>query len=196
MNELPSLILASASPRRQQLLEQMGLRFETCASHEDEVHTEYLTVSEICQINAYRKARQISKKFPDSTVIGADTLVAIGTRTFAKPRNEKDAEEMLAQLQGRTHQVVTGVCLINLRTHRQKTFSEMTHVRFRPLTRQQIREYIGKVNTLDKAGAYAIQEHGDELVASIKGSRNNVVGLPTERLLRELEQFQGDAIFA
>ena len=97
---------------------------------------------------------------------------------------------MLARLQGRTHQVLTGVCLICWRARRQKVFCEQTEVTFRALTREQIRSYHGKVNPLDKAGAYGIQESGGELVESISGSFSNVVGLPLERLGAELEAFE------
>ena len=94
---------------------------------------------------------------------------------------------MLSHLQGRTHEVVTGVCLIHLRNHRQKAFAESTTVTFRNLHSEQIKRYLSKVNPLDKAGAYAIQEEGDALVKQINGSFSNVVGLPVERLKAELE---------
>jgi len=96
---------------------------------------------------------------------------------------------MLKQLQGGTHQVVTGVCLLHLRVHQQKMFAESTKVTFRALDVQQIQEYIGQINPLDKAGAYAIQEHGDKIVENISGSFTNVVGLPVERLMAELNSW-------
>ena|SRR5437773_1464082 len=182
-----SLILASVSPRRSELLRQLGVEFQAIPPRAEEIHPEHLTPHEICQINAYRKARAAAKKHPDALVVGADTIVCLGTKIFGKPRNLKEAHEILSRLQGRTHEVVTGVCLMHLREHRQKLFVESTTVTFRNLHSDQIKRYLSKVNPLDKAGAYAIQEEGDELVKQINGSLTNVIGLPIERLKAELE---------
>lgn len=187
---LPALILASASPRRLELLRQTGLEFQVIPSDAAEIHNEQLTAAELSQINAYRKARTISKKFPDALVIGMDTLVALDTKLFGKPKDLADARRMLEELQSQTHEVVTGVCLIHLRSHRQKIFAERTQVTFRSLTAEEISHYHSKINPLDKAGAYAIQEHGDDLVRHISGSFSNVVGLPLERLGEELAFFE------
>lgn len=184
---LPPLILASASPRRSELLRQLALDFTVVPSDATEVHDDQLTAREISQLNAYRKARAVAKKFPDALVLGADTLVYLGTTLFGKPVDLEDAYRMLKQLSGRTHEVVTAVCLLNLRSHRQRLFFESTAVTFRPLDRAQISRYLGQVNPLDKAGAYAIQEAGDLIVEKIFGSYTNVVGLPVERLREELE---------
>jgi septum formation protein len=151
-----------------------------------EIHNEELTAREVSQINAYRKARAVAKKFPDAIVLGADTLVYLDTNLFGKPASLEVAYQMLEQLQGRTHEVVTAICLINLRNHRQSIFTETTEVTFRPLDAVKIRRYLNKVNPLDKAGAYAIQEEGDWIVEKISGSYTNVVGLPVERLQTEL----------
>jgi septum formation protein len=183
---LPPLILASNSPRRSELLRTLGIAFNVIPSDATEVHTEQLTATEISQLNAYRKARAVAKKFPDALVLGADTLVALETTLLGKPANLEDAYRMLKQLQGRTHRVVTGVCLLQLRGHRQKLFAEATEVTFRPLDTAQIRDYLAHINPLDKAGAYAIQEGGDKIVETISGSFTNVVGLPIERLRDEL----------
>ena len=183
---IPPLILASASPRRAELLGQLGLDFTVIPSDADEAHNEQLTAREISLVNAYRKARAVAKKYPDALVLGADTLVYLDTTLFGKPANAEDAYRMLKQLQGRTHQVVTGVCLTHLRHHRQKVFAESTHVTFHPLNTRQIQAYLAKINPLDKAGAYAIQEHGAKIVDRISGSFSNVVGLPMERLREEL----------
>jgi septum formation protein len=183
---LPPLILASASPRRSELLRQMGVEFRVITSDAVEVHHGELTAREIAQVNAYRKARAVAKKFPDALVLGADTLVYLETLLFGKPGSMEHAYEMLEQLQGRTHDVITAVCLLNLRSHRQRIFTEVTNVTFRPLDAVSIRRYLTKVNPLDKAGAYAIQEEGDLLVERIAGSYTNVVGLPIEHLHAEL----------
>ena len=188
--KLPPVILASASPRRSDLLREMGVEFQVVPSDAEEIHNEQLTAREICQINAYRKARVIAKRYPDMLVIGADTLVYLGVSLFGKPRDLLDAERMLAGLSGKTHQVVTGVCLIHLRAHRQSIFADTTDVTFRALSTEQIRDYLGKIEPLDKAGAYAIQDHGDLIVDHIDGSLSNVIGLPVERLRIELAEFQ------
>ncbi len=182
------LILASASPRRVELLRQIVADFEVVPGDTPEIHDEQLTAWEMAQVNAYRKARAIAKKFPDATVMGADTLVYLDreARLFGKPANAADAARMLGELQGRTHAVITGVCLLHLREHRQRVFAEWTDVRFHPLTAAQIKEYLELMNPLDKAGAYAIQEHGERIVAEISGSYSNVVGLPMERVREEL----------
>ncbi len=183
---LPPLILASSSPRRLVLLRGLGVEFNIVPSDAEEVHIEQMTATEVSQLNAYRKAYAVAKKFPDALVLGADTLVYLGETLMGKPADQEDAYRMLKQLQGRTHEVVTGICLIHLRGHRQKIFAESTSVRFRPLSTEQIRDYLTRIDPLDKAGAYAIQDHGDKIVDDIRGSYSNVVGLPLERLRAEL----------
>jgi septum formation protein len=184
--ELPPLILASASPRRAELLRQLNANFRVVPSDTEEVFDGHLSPQELCQLNAHRKARAVAKKIPDALVLGADTLVFLDGEIMGKPRNLDEAKEMLAKLQGRTHQVVTGVSLIHLRAHRERIFAASTDVTFRPLDAEQISSYLLKINPLDKAGAYAIQEHGDLIVSEIYGSFSNVVGLPMEQLGGEL----------
>ncbi len=152
-----------------------------------EIHDDQLTAWEMAQMNAYRKARAVAKKLPDALVLGADTLVYLDreAKLFGKPADVSQAFRMLEQLQGRTHAVITGVCLMHLRDHRQRVFAEWTDVRFHPLSENQIRKYLALINPLDKAGAYAIQEHGELIVAEVSGSYSNVVGLPLERLREE-----------
>src|SRR5476651_2405208 len=145
---------------------------------------------ELCQLNAHRKARAVAKRIPDDLVLGADTLVFLDREILGKPRDLADARRMLARLQGRTHQVVTGVSLIHLRAHRERIFAVSTDVTFHPLTAGQISGYLSKINPLDKAGAYAIQEHGNLIVSEISGSYSNVVGLPLEKLKEELQILQ------
>jgi len=186
---MPPLILASESPRRAELLRQLGYDFKIVPSGTPEIHHGDLTAQEIAQINAYRKARAVAKKYPDALVIGADTLVFIDRILFGKPKSLEAAYEMLEQLQGKAHTVVTAICLLHLRSHRQRIFAENTAVTFRPLDAVKVRRYLTKVNPLDKAGAYAIQEEGDLIVERISGSYTNVVGLPMERLRAELNSW-------
>ncbi len=185
----PPLILASASPRRRELLRQCGVDFEVVPAEVPEVHDPALTARELCLINAHRKARVVAKRHPDRLVLGADTLVTLDSRVLGKPADLAEAFEMLEALQDRTHRVVTGVCLLHLRPHREVLFAESTEVTFRPLDEAAIRQYLSRIQPLDKAGAYAIQEHGDLLVAEINGSYSNVVGLPVERVLEHLRNW-------
>ncbi|MGO8697950.1 MAG: Maf family protein [Limisphaerales bacterium] len=185
----PMLILASASPRRAELLRQLGWEFQVVPSDLPEMQGDHLSAGEVAQINAYRKARVVSKKHPDAVTLGVDTVVALGSAIFGKPATLPEAERMLLALAGKTHLVVTGVCLIHLRAHRQKTFFQQTEVTFRALTVEQVRQYQAEVDPLDKAGAYGIQEKGEVLVASVSGSLSNVIGLPLERLEEELPAF-------
>jgi septum formation protein len=184
---LPPLILASASPRRAELLRQLNLDFQIVPGGAAEILDAQLSPWELCQLNAHRKARVIAKKRPDALVLGADTLVFLGDEIMGKPADAAEARRMLARLQGRTHQVVTGVSLIHLRAYRERTFAVSTDVTFHPLTAEQINDYLSKTNPLDKAGAYAIQEHGDTIVSEISGSFSNVVGLPVEELAGEIQ---------
>lgn len=185
--KLPPLILASASPRRAELLKLLKVGFQIVPGNVAEVAHEHLSPLEVCQLNAHRKAFAVAKKIPDALVLGADTLVFLDNEILGKPRNLAEARQMLARLQGRHHQVVTGVSLMHLRKHQERIFAVSTDVLFHPLDAGQIREYVSKVNTLDKAGAYAIQESGETLISEISGSYSNVVGLPVEMLRDELE---------
>ena len=184
--KLPPLILASASPRRAELLKLLPLKFRVLPSDAPEVAYEHLSPQEVCQLNAHRKARAVAKQIPDALVLAADTLVFLDNEIFGKPRNLAEARWMIGQLQGRHHQVVTGVCLLHLRHHREKIFAVSTDVLFHPLNTRQIRDYLTTIHPLDKAGAYAIQDSGEKIISEISGSYSNVVGLPVERLREEL----------
>ncbi len=186
MRKSKRLVLASGSPRRAELLRELGLEFHVLPSDAPEVAHDELSPQELCQLNAHRKARAVAKKHPDVVVLGADTLVFLDREILGKPTDLADARRMLERLQGRTHQVVTGVSLIHLRTHREHLFAVSTDVRFRALNDAQIRNYLAKINPLDKAGAYAIQDHGELIMEELSGSFTNVVGLPLERVEAEL----------
>ena len=187
--KLPPLILASASPRRAELLKLLPVKFRVLSSDAPEVVHEHLSPLEVCQLNAHRKARVVAKKIPDALVLAADTLVFLDNEILGKPRNQADARRMIARLQGRHHQVVTGVCLMHLRSHREKIFAVSTDVLFHSLNARQIRDYLAAINPFDKAGAYAIQERGEFIVSEISGSFSNVVGLPVEKLREELDSW-------
>ena len=179
------MILASASPRRVELLRSLGVDFEVIPSSAEELHDESLSPSTLCELNAERKAADVANRHAGSVVLGADTLVTLDGRLFGKPRDLAEAKSMLMKLGGTTHQVITGVCLCDGK--RKSIFSDMTEVRFKSLTPEVVDAYISTVSVLDKAGAYGIQERGDLLVEGISGSYSNVVGLPIERLAQEFD---------
>lgn len=179
-------VLASASPRRAALMRQLGVRFRVEPASVEEVSPGHLTPREICLVNAAAKAFEVARRFPEAWTVGADTEVALGIRVFGKPRDHAEASRFLRLLSGKTHQVITGVCLCRGLDGVRRTFSETTHVTFHPLTDQQIEDYLGRIHPLDKAGAYAIQEGGEEIVEAITGSFSNVVGLPLGALRRAL----------
>jgi septum formation protein len=188
--KLPRLVLASASPRRSELLKQLGVPFEVIAANAEEISPRHLSPHEVCQVNAHRKARAVARQHTNALVLGADTVVALGTTIFGKPTDVADARRMLRALSGKTHQVITGIALMQLAAQKERLLAVSTTVVFRKLTAAQISDYVAKVHTLDKAGAYAIQEYGEMIVEQINGSFSNVVGLPLERLELELRDWQ------
>jgi septum formation protein len=171
----------------------MGVTFEVVASTVEEVAGGSLTTIDVAVTNACRKAISVADAHRDATVIGADTVVALGNRRFGKPADASEAAAMLGELSGKTHEVTTGVCLVRRSAGELTVFADTTRVTFHELTARQIRDYIDRVHVLDKAGAYAIQEGGDALVRRIAGSFTNVVGLPVERLREVLNHSQATA---
>lgn len=187
--DVPTLILASASPRRRALLRAMGVRFRVEPSHADEPERPHLSPRETAMHHALAKARDVARRFPGAVVIGADTIVVLGRKVFGKPGDTAEAARMLRALQGKTHRVITAVCLIQLARRRKLLFTDTTAVTFCPLDTRQIRSYLRRVHVLDKAGAYAIQEHGAKIVERIQGSHSNVVGFPVEKFEVALRRF-------
>ncbi len=184
----PQIILASASPRRERLLRELGLRFIVVCPDGIEELAGGAAPDVVAMQNAQRKARAVAGRHPHSMVIGADTIVVLDGKIFGKPRDREDARRMLGQLAGRRHEVITGVCLVHRSLDTELVFADTTRVWMRPLDPAQIAEYHAKIDPLDKAGAYAIQEHGEGVVERIDGSYNNVIGFPTERLQATLER--------
>lgn len=186
MNE--TLTLASASPRRRDLLLERGYRFEIVPADIEELMPSELSVGEITLLNAARKARVVALARPDALVLAADTLVALEGRILGKPRDLQEAFDMLRSLSGRTHQVFSGVCI--RRGKLVRGFIEVSAVEFRPLEKREIFEYMERIGPLDKAGAYAAQTNELGVIKSITGSYTNVVGLPMERLGKELKRMR------
>ena len=186
---LPPIVLASQSSRRIQLLQDLVTNFQVVPSAADELEDGSLGPRRLCEINAQRKALVISKRFPEHLVIGADTLVFLDQEPLSKPPTLAAARIMLERLSGKTHEVITGVCLIHSAMSRLQVFSDATRVRFRTLSAADIEDYLALVPVLDKAGAYALQEEGHRLVEQVEGSRSNVIGLPLEALRQALERW-------
>ncbi|MBT8045004.1 MAG: septum formation protein Maf [Verrucomicrobiae bacterium] len=181
---MKQFILASGSPRRRAMLAAAGVEFTVIPSPAEELHDASMPLHRLCEANARLKALEISKGYPEATVIGADTLVYIDQTPLGKPRNENEAMEMLTRLSGQVHQVCTGVCIANGLD--AECFHSITEVVFKELSPATIVGYMSKVNVMDKAGSYAIQEHGDMIIEEVRGDYNNVVGLPIEQLLAKL----------
>ena len=179
------LILASQSPRRSELLRREGVEFTVVVKDTEEEHDATLPPQVLCARNAAAKAEAVAADYPQATVLGADTLVFIDGTPLGKPADEAEAVRMLMQLQGRTHCVCTAVAVI-LPGGERRDFAEISYVTFRSLTEADVRHYMQLVNVMDKAGAYAIQEHGELIIEGIEGDYDNIVGLPVTRLLEVL----------
>ena len=177
------LILASGSPRRMELLASAGFVFDVLISDAEETAPEGVEPAEVAKRNALAKAMALPED-KESLIIGADTIVVLDGHIFGKPASEEEAAETLRQLSGRTHQVITGVALVN--DNAFYSFAETTHVTFKQLSAQTIATYVATGDCMDKAGAYGIQSGGGVLVERIQGDYDNVVGLPVGRLSRML----------
>ena len=182
------LVLASASPRRQELLREAGWPFDVVVPEVEEAHDASLSCDALTVANARLKALAGLGMRPDAVVIGADTLVYLGTEPLGKPKDLEEAKSMLLRLSGETHAVCTGVALASAEGVRE--FAVITEVRFLPLMEPEIEHYLSKVHVLDKAGAYAAQEYGELIIEKMVGSYSNVVGLPMERLITELARLE------
>lgn len=184
-NHMESIILASASPRRRELLAQAGILFEVMESHVQESITKE-EPEELVKRLSRCKAGAVAAVYPKRTVLGADTVVALDEQILGKPRDEEDACRMLRALQGRTHQVYTGVTL--MRDGRVYSFYEKTDVEFYPMSDAEIEAYVQSGESMDKAGAYGIQGRFAVYIRRINGDYNNVVGLPIGRLWQTLSK--------
>jgi len=185
-----SLILASGSPRRRDLLVEAGLKFKVISPDVPEAQTSSLSLAELTICNASRKALAVARRHREAVVLGADTLVALRGKIIAKPIDAGDAVRILQRLRGEEHQVCTGVFICLPKQDVMTSFHVISHVRFLKLTDKEVRAYLAKINPLDKAGAYAAQGHGSEIISAIRGSYTNVVGLPMDETLRALAQFR------
>ena len=184
---MEKIILASASPRRRELLEQAGISFEVIVSDAEEIITKVIP-GEIVEELSCCKAQVVAAVHPEQIVLGSDTVVVQNGEILGKPKDEADARRMLLELQGNTHQVYTGVTLI--RGDKKVSFHEYADVKVYPMTMEEIENYIATGEPMDKAGAYGIQGRFGIFVEGIKGDYNTIVGLPIARVYHELLEFQ------
>ena len=174
---IPPVILASQSPRRRELLEKTGIPFSIIVRGTEELKEASMPPQELCLHNAAAKAEAVFREHPDSTVIGADTLVFLEGFPLGKPEDEEEARSMLRKLSGRTHHVCTAVAIRS--PLGMKNLAVLTEVTFRELTEKDIRHYV-----MDKAGSYAFQEHGEMIISSVRGDADNVIGLPVRDVMK------------
>jgi len=180
------LVLASASPRRAELLAGCGVSFTI---HPVEVgELSYAPeIARLPELNAALKADAAGEIFPAKMVLGADTMIIFQGRAIGKPADLAEARQMLREFSGKTHEVVTGMALVCRQQNFRQVWSETSQVTFKTLDETAIGSYLNSVEVLDKAGAYAIQEHGDEIISSYTGELANIIGLPLKKLCRLLE---------
>ena len=181
------MILASASPRRRELLQQIGVQFRCEAADIDETPIAGEDPQQYVERMALEKARVLAQRYPDDSVLGSDTSVVLAGHILGKPVDDEDARSMLSSLSGREHQVMTAVSLLD--DNRQKTICVTTQVHFGPLSATQIARYWATGEPADKAGAYGIQGIAGQFVKSIEGSYSAVVGLPLYETVQLLQEF-------
>ena len=183
---IPPVILASQSPRRRELLEKTGIPFSIIVRDTEELKEASMPPQELCLHNAAAKAEAVFREHPDSTVIGADTLVFLEGFPLGKPEDEEEARSMLRKLSGRTHHVCTAVAIRS--PLGVKNLAVLTEVTFRELTEKDILHYMELVDVMDKAGSYAFQEHGEMIISSVRGDTDNVIGLPVRDVMKCLNR--------
>lgn len=185
---MKKIILASASPRRRELLATAGIEFEICVKDVDETVPEGTLPPDAAEMTATKKALASAVEHSEDIVIGADTIVVADGKILGKPRSNEDAIAMLTMLSGKEHTVITGVCIAcNGKT---EVFHKESKVRFYPLTDKEIADYVATGEPMDKAGAYGIQGKGSVLVEGIEGDYFNIVGLPVASTVRAIRKIQ------
>lgn len=186
------LILASQSPRRQEILSLAGFEFTVCPATTERAPDGLAPFDRVREL-ARSKAVEVANKYPNSIVLGSDTMVVLGDNALGKPRDEQDAVNMLMSLQGRTHEVMTGVWIIETdgagEAVKEDGFTDVTTVDFWAFSEDEAREYVATKEPMDKAGAYGIQGRGMRLVKGINGDFFTVMGLPGGRLIRFIREF-------
>ncbi|MDR1696391.1 MAG: Maf family protein [Endomicrobium sp.] len=180
------IVLASASPRRIELLKEWGLHFEVLPSNASE-KTNLTRPSYIVKSLSYKKGLDIAKKRPEALVISADTIVFLNGKIVGKPKNKKESEKIIRELNGSLHKVYSGVSIIDNISGKSSVFYDAASVKMRKLSEEALKKLFGK--HMDKAGAYAVQDSGDAFAKKVYGDYYTVVGLPRIKLARELKKF-------
>jgi septum formation protein len=191
MTDVPFLILASGSPRRRDLLTEAGYHFQVENPGIEENEDTSLPIRQLTAENARDKAAAVAARFPEAVVVAADTLVLLGDTVLSKPADREEATQMLALLNGRSHDVFTAVALRQGRLGKAVDFTVTTAVHFKHLTPAEQAEYHSRIDPMDKAGAYAAQDHGSLIIDRIEGSMSNVIGLPMDEVAAALLEHFG-----
>lgn len=183
------IILASQSPRRKELLEKIGIKFDVEVSSYKESHEHDLKPQKLAEFLSLQKAKDVAKNHKDAIVIAADTFVVFENEILGKPHTKSKAIKMLGKLSGKAHLVITGFTVLDSKTGKTSTASVITKVYFRKMTKKEINDYAESGEPLDKAGGYGIQGKGGIFIEKIDGDYFNVVGLPLCALMNELKNF-------
>jgi septum formation protein len=181
------IILASTSPRRQSLLKKIIKEFKIIPSNYKEDMTLKLTPSELAKTLSHGKAAEVAKR-QKGIIIGSDTFISLNNKILGKPHTPKKAKEMLESISGKTHEIYTGITIINTETKKEIRDYEITRITFKKLTEEEIEKYIKTKEPLDKAGAYALQGLAKKFIKKIEGSRTSAIGLPLEKLSQMLNK--------
>lgn len=184
-----TIILASASPRRKELLALIGLKFKVDVSDYEEDLGHKLKPHELAKFLSLEKARAVAHKYKDALIIAADTFIVFRGRLLGKPHTDKEAMRMLTLLNGKLHSVITGYTVLDTHSGKKSSCSVETKVWFRKMTDEELRAYVKTGEPLDKAGAYAIQGIGSLIIKKIEGDYFNVIGLPVASLAVTLKKF-------
>ena len=189
---MKQIILASKSPRRKALLEQIGLKFTVDVSDIDESKYLHSNPESLAKSLSIAKAEKIAEKYKDAIIIAADTVVILNKEIIGKPKDKKDAVKMLRKLSGKTHVIITGFTILDTKTKKEITEFVQSKVRFKKMTGKEIDQYVKTGEPLEKAGCYGIQDKGAIFIEEVKGDFFNVVGLPIFALSQNLKKFGVD----
>lgn len=189
MSSMKKLILASTSPRRKKLLEQIGLQFEAVPSKTEEKMNPRLKPRSQAEFLSQQKAQEVTPKYKNALILAADTLVVFEDQIIGKPQSPDDAKRMLRKLSGKPHLVITGYTIIDTEKNKSVTESVATTVYMKKMSEKDIHAYVKSGEPLDKAGGYGLQEKGGIFVKKVDGDPSNVVGLPLPSLVESLKKF-------
>ena len=190
-DRVPGIVLASGSPRRKDLMEEAGYKFEVDVPDVSEIDDPAIEIRKLTAINAKLKADAVVGRHPGKVIIAADTLVLFDGEALGKPADLEEAAEMLGRLNGNSHQVYTAVCIMGFDSSKTIEFDVITQVTFKRLTQDEMTHYHSLINPLDKAGSYAAQEHGELIIEKSAGSATNVIGLPMDEVAEQLSSHFG-----